>query len=559
MRLTSSLKTLSLLALTGCGGAAATSPPHAAPLFAPTVLAGVLDGQALLRDPSLRATAAGAGPVSIVVTGEAAERERLGAFVDVPENVCLLAYGRASGSLEDLDLAAFSEDGTPAAVDDAPDAHPTLLMCPPHPTRVYVAAVAASGEGLVAVGAQLVPVARAAAVGKIMDAHGTRAASTRAAEAWPGLDDHVRHHHEALGGKWEVLRKVAIAVDARMPAVVAFPLEPDGCTDALIVPDDDVSSLEVEALDDRGRMVARGSTGARDRWVTVCSPLGWTGTLSVRPHAGLGLVAVVLARGRADIAKDLEARPDIAWFAAVGSVDQVRARREAVLRAGSYGPAVGSETGSLSVGSTRSVPVAFGHARGCIRVDVLGGAPTALVAVAAWDEAGRELSAAEGSSSATLFTCGRDKVRLDVDARARPGPYTVTWRAEPWTDAALEAHPVAAARMLTRMTSGELSLLEGRALGVRGFLAEAGHESTWSELIPPGACLRVVAGGDGDGVGLTGRVVDATNGDELDRAHAAQSVALRACAPDGAARPVIVSLVAMAGKLDVVVGERLVR
>ncbi len=112
--------------------------------------------------------------------------------------------------------------------------------------------------------------------------------------------------------------------------------------------------------------------------------------------------------------------------------------------------------------------------------------------------------------------------------------------------------------MLTRMTSGELSLLEGRALGVRGFIAEAGHETTWSEIVPPGACLRVVAAADGDGVGLVGRVVDAANGDELDRGHAATTVALRACAPDASARPVIVSIVAMAGKLDVVVGERVV-
>ena len=158
----------------------------------------------------------------------------------------MLAYARASSTVEDLDLAAFSEDGTPAAVDDAPDPHPTLLVCPPHPSRVYLAAVAASGEGLVAVGAQLVPAALSSVVGKAMNAHGTRAASTRAAEAWPGLDDHVRQHHAAIGGKWEIVRKVAIAVDARMPSVVALPLEPDGCTDALVVADDDVGALEIE-------------------------------------------------------------------------------------------------------------------------------------------------------------------------------------------------------------------------------------------------------------------------------------------------------------------------
>ena len=201
---------------------------------APAVESGALDAHALLAASAELASAAGAGPLSIVASGEAAERERLGAFVEVPAAMCLLGSGRASSSVEDLDLAAFSDDGTPVAVDDGPDSHPTLLLCPPHPERVYLGAVAAAGEGLVAVGAQLVPPAQAAAVGKAMNAHGTRTASSRAAEAWPGLDDHVRRHHEALGGvgAWDVLRKVAIAVDARIPASVAFPLEPDACTDA---------------------------------------------------------------------------------------------------------------------------------------------------------------------------------------------------------------------------------------------------------------------------------------------------------------------------------------
>jgi hypothetical protein len=547
------------LSLGSAACARPTAPPPATALVAPTVVAGALDGRLLLQEPSARATEAGAGPVSIVATGELAERERTGAFVDIPDTACLLAYGRASTSVEDLDLAAFSEEGTPTAVDDAPDPHPTLLLCPPHPARVYLAAVAASGEGLVAVGAQLVPLALAPAVGKVMNAHGTRAASTRAAEAWPGLDDHVRKHHDAIGGKWEVLRKVAIAVDARMPATVAFPMETDGCTDALIVPDDDVGALEIEALDDGGRTVARGSTGARDRAVTVCSPVGWNGTLSVRPHVGQGLVAVVLSRGRGDTAKDLAERPEIAWVAAVGSVDRVRAAREVALRASGYGPATGSVTGALIVGSVRSVAATLGRARGCARIDVVGAAPTALVGASAWDESGRRLASAEGSSSATLFTCARERVRLDLDAHARPGPYVATWRPEPWADPAFDAHPIAAGRMLTRMARGEPPMLEGRAASARGFSADAGHEASWSEAIPAGECLRVVAAADGEGMGLVGRVVDATNGDEIDRGHAAVSVALRACAPEGGPRPVIVSIVATAGKLDVVVGERLVR
>jgi hypothetical protein len=112
--------------------------------------------------------------------------------------------------------------------------------------------------------------------------------------------------------------------------------------------------------------------------------------------------------------------------------------------------------------------------------------------------------------------------------------------------------------MLTRMANGAAQLLEGRAAGARAFNADAGKEVGWSETVAPGDCVRIAVGSEGEGSGLVGRVVDAANGDEIDRAHAAESVALRACA-EGAPRTVIVTVVVTAGKLAIVVGERVVR
>jgi hypothetical protein len=208
-----------------------------------------------------------------------------------------------------------------------------------------------------------------------------------------------------------------------------------------------------------------------------------------------------------------------------------------------------------------SLPLTVLAAQTCLRLDVIGGAPTALLAATAWDDAGKLLSSAEGSSSATLFTCTRSKLRLDLEARARPGPYAVLWHAERWTDPAFAVHPVAAGRMLTRMVAGSspVSLLEGVPAGARAFHAEAGQEVSWSEVVPAGQCMRIVAGSEGEGAGLIGRVVDAASGDELDRGHAAESVALRACATEGTLRAVRVSVRVTGGQLDVVVGERLMR
>ncbi len=554
-----------LLACAGCGGAATQhSAAGSMPPPAPAVESGALDAHALLAASAELASAAGAGPLSIVASGEAAERERLGAFVEVPAAMCLLGSGRASSSVEDLDLAAFSDDGTPVAVDDGPDSHPTLLLCPPHPERVYLGAVAAAGEGLVAVGAQLVPPAQAAAVGKAMNAHGTRTASSRAAEAWPGLDDHVRRHHEALGGvgAWDVLRKVAIAVDARIPASVAFPLEPDACTDALIVPDDDVGGLEVEAQDERGRLLARASTGERDRTLTVCSSVLSSGSLTVRPHVGQGLAAVVLSRSRGEVARGLAAAPDVAWVAATLPLDQARARREAELHGAGYGGARGREAGAASVGASRSVGVELGApdggARDCWRFDVVGGAPAALLSASAWDDAGRLLATAEGASTTTLFACRTHTLRIDVEAHGRPGPYALLWRPEPWIDPAFAAHPTAAGRMLTRMANGATGLLDGAPSFVRTSHVEAAHALSWTEVIPAGTCARIVAAGEGAGGGLIGRLFDVAGGDELDRGHGADSVVLRACAAGGALRSISASIDVAAGAMDVVIGERLI-
>ena len=176
-----------VLAATALGCApkapAAAPPTVSAPLGPPRVSLGALQAAPLLGDLPARASRLGAGPLAIVASGPMSEGERLGAFVEIPADACLLAYGRASASLEDIDLAAFAEEGNPVAVDEGPDPKPTILLCPPHPARVYVAAHAASGEGLCVVGAQLVPKDRAALVGRAANARGSSSTAPRSPEA----------------------------------------------------------------------------------------------------------------------------------------------------------------------------------------------------------------------------------------------------------------------------------------------------------------------------------------------------------------------------------------
>jgi hypothetical protein len=548
-----------LLLLPGCEArVAATGEAVAkAPLTAPRVVVGELDARALLGELPARAVKLGAGPLSIVASGETVERERLGGFVVVPSGVCLLAFARASSSIDDLDVAAFADEGNPIASDDAPDAHPTVLVCPPHPERIYVSTLTASGEGLVALGTQFVPQDRAAEVGRALGARGTRFAAPRAAEAWVGLDDHVRTHREAIGGKWEEFRRVAVAVDARVPVHVSFPLEGDGCTDALIVPDEDVAVLEIEALDDGGRVIARSSGGARDRTLTVCSPLAFGGSLVVRPHVGQGLVAIILARAKGDVEKDLALRPDVAWAAGSLPIEATRAARNQELAKSGYMPPESTQTGTLAIGRLSAVPLDLGSPKeACSRVDVVAGAPLALIFASVWDEKGALVTNGEGVASVTLFACGRGKARLELEARGRPGPFASLVRPERWTAAAFLQYPLAASRMLGRSAVGPNVVLEGTAVATRVVALDATHLSSWEETIPAGRCLSVAAGAEGEGVGLEGRVMERASGDELDRAHASHAILLHVCALPATPRTVRIEMRTSAGKLDAVVGER---
>jgi hypothetical protein len=217
-----------------------------------------------------------------------------------------------------------------------------------------------------------------------------------------------------------------------------------------------------------------------------------------------------------------------------------------------------TSSGSLVLGRRVSVPLnmrALGSA--CGRVDVVAGAPLALVDATIWDDAGALVASAEGSSSVTLFACPKGpSAHLELETRGRPGPFTVMLRQERWKDAVFVAHPLAAARMLSRAAQGPDMLHDGKELAARGHTLDGAHVSTWSETVPAGKCLTTVAGAEGEGTGLILRVADETSGEELDRSHAANAAGVRACAPSDAARKLKLELRASSGKLETVVGER---
>jgi hypothetical protein len=517
---------------------------------------GELDAKALLGELPARASRLGAGGGSLVASVPAVDNAWVGGFVTVPTESCVLAYARASSSVEDVDVAVYSDEGTSLAVDEGRDSHPTVLLCPPHPDRVYVAAHVVEGEGLVAVGAQLVPRERAAIVARALGARGATQAP-RPADAWPGLADAVRAHRAALGGKWDEFKRIALPVDARMPTFAAMPIEADHCVDAIVVPDDDVDLLDVEVVDESGRVVARARDGAGTRDVTVCSPVAMPATLSVRPRVGRGLAALVLARASEEVARDLSAQPDIAWAAPTQPMESVRAARNALLAKSGYAAAFSATTGTLALGRRTTLPLDLQTLApgACARIDVVAGAPLSLVDARVRGDGGALLAADETSFATTLFACARGAARLELETRGRPGPFAALVRSEPWRSDVFAAHPLAASRMLSRAALGPAMLLAGKDTATRGMTLDGGRLVSWSDSVPADRCVRATVGAQGDGAGLDLRAFDGTD-DEIDRSHGAHAASVRGCARPDAGGVIRFELSVDAGRLDVVLGER---
>jgi len=293
------------------------------------------------------------------------------------------------------------------------------------------------------------------------------------------------------------------------------------------------------------------------RTLTVCSSVSMPGSLSVRPHAGRGSVAVVLARAAGDVARDLSVQPELAWTIGSLSLEVAQRARNALLSKSGYGAPLSTRTGVLSLGRRTSVAIDLKPLAGaCARIDVVAGAPLAFLGARVWNDDGALLGSSEASASVALFACATGPARLELETRGRPGPFAVAVRAERWKDGVFAAHPLAASRMLARAAVGPEMLLDGKGAPARELPLDAVRLVAWMETVGAGRCTRVTIGAQGDGAGVELRALDAADGTDLDRSEGANAASVRACAAADANRSVRFEVRVSAGKLDAIVGER---
>ncbi|MFT3768369.1 MAG: hypothetical protein QM820_23220 [Minicystis sp.] len=547
------MASVSILAamLLACGAPAAppVAPPPAATPAEVRVVPDNVDGKRWLAPDAARAVAAGAGPLRVIGADVVAEGERLGSFVEIPENECALAFTRASPGITDVDLFAYDDDGSAFTTDESPDRDAAILVCPPHPRRLYVVARVMSGAGIAGVGVQSVPRDAAEAVAKLLGVRGRPGEDSGRLDAWPGLEAKIRTHRESLGGRWEDARRLALPLSPRAESRVSTTLDPGRCLDVLVVPSDEIASLEVVVEDADARILARAHDRGRDRSLLLCAARPATINVALRPRGGQGIAAVILGRSAPGAEPEISARGQVVHLAPAADIDAARSAIGTLTAGLGYGAARAVGGGTAKVGSRSAINIDLPS--GCARIDVIAGKPLHEIAAALWDDRGTLIAETRAGGSTPLFACGRGgPAHVEVEALESPGPFAVELRRDKAASTTLMAHPVAAARLLARLNAGGPAMDAAAAGGATVVALEEGQRKLVPITVPAGGCMDVVAALDAGGSGIDMRLVDGAGESNVTRAR--YVVTDRVCAtPNG--KPAAAELRVLSGKAEALV------
>lgn len=508
-------------------------------------------------DPRRIKGASSFGDSALLAVEPAIAGDRVSTVLEVPAADCVVVIARGSETIDDLDLLAYGEDGTPLGSDEASDREPSLLICPPHPTRVLIAARVAQGHGVVAVGAERLAPALASKAAERYRVKPRDPNDPARLKAWPGLDTLILRERARVGGRFQDLRRVALALDSTVPTTLPAPVEAGGCVHALFVPSDDVSHLDVSALDDEGRILGRAVGSGRQRALVVCSPIATEISFEIRPHSGRGLAVAALSRSVSGTESEIEGevvRRDV--YASRPLDAELKAAKSRLAKLG-HEPTPGPRL-DLKLGRRSSLPLTLGP--GCTRVDVVGGAPLRGLDARLWSDTGQLRASGSGGAGATLFACGAGKLRLDTAATLGPGPAGVWLSREADVPAELTNAPLAGGRLIARMVARGV-LARPSAIGKVTELALSSEQlAPFPVMVPLDRCVEVDVGIEGGASGVELRALDQDGDVELDAAVGEAAVSTRLCAyapRAGASLNVRIELRTTSGSARALVATRL--
>jgi hypothetical protein len=136
---------------------------------------------------------------------------------------------------------------------------------------------------------------------------------------------------------------------------------------------------------------------------------------------------------------------------------------------------------------------------------------------------------------------------VEIEAMESPGPFAVELRRDKASPPALVAHPVAAARLLSRRGAGGEALDAGAAASATVQALEEGQRKIVPITPPANGCVEVIAALDAGASGLDMRLVDGAG--ESTVARARYVVSDRVCAAPNM-KPAAAEIRVLSGKAE---------
>jgi hypothetical protein len=327
---------------------------------------------------------------------------------------------------------------------------------------------------------------------------------------------------------------VAIALDASVATTLPATIDAGRCVHALFVPSDDVSHLDVAALDDKGRVLGRAVGSGRQRSLVVCSSQTTDVSFEIRPHAGRGLAVAALSRSIPGSEGAIEGEVIRRDVYPTGDAKLELAALAARLEKLGYRPPKPGPKLELQLGRRSSATLDLGA--GCSRIDVVGSTPLRGVSARLWSDSGELRGEGSGGASVTLFGCGAGKVRIDASALVAPGPVTITFQREADAPGELSRLPLAGGRLVARMLSRGVLKRADQIGKVTELALTAEQLTTLPFMVPLDRCLDIDVAISGNAAGVELRAIDADSGIELDSAVGDEAASVRLCAYERGAR-----------------------
>ena len=287
-------------------------------------------------------------------------------------------------------------------------------------------------------------------------------------------------------------------------------------------------AMEIELLDDKGRILGRAPVGNKDRWIIACSHEQKAVTLQIRPHDGYGSVVLLISRGTLEMGRATRQAIELGENQAL---DTLVASEHRTLKQLGYPRE--KQFGQISIERGFQRRFVGNNVRGCTRFDFFAGAPGAGIQARIYAANGNLVASDGGVQHFPLVACISGKFTLVIETFGRGGPVLIEQRQEATVNPIVINFPRATARLFQRAWNLGLANSLSRFTSLESTLLA--DERVWERNITldPEQCREYFMALDGDATGIDLRIVDIESEEIISGEQHADAAHAEICAPAG--------------------------